>query len=60
MKNQEQVQWSVLPEGVEVLRLVLEICSSIIQECCQYVVVVESFFVWLVKSLLYSSWNVEA
>ena len=26
MKNQEQVQWSVLPNSAEVLRLVLEIC----------------------------------
>ena len=41
MKNQEQVQWSVLPDNAEVLRLVLEIRSGILQECGRFVVVVE-------------------
>ena len=32
MKNQEHIQWSVLPENAEVLRSVLEIRSSILQK----------------------------
>ena len=52
MKNQEQVQWSVLPDSAKVLHLVLEICSGILQECCRYVVVVKSCAGQLVDSLL--------
>ena len=40
MKNQEQVQWSVLPRNVEVLCLVPEIHSDIHQEYGRSIVVV--------------------
>ena len=40
MKNQEQVQWSVLPGNVEVLRLDLEIHFGIPQEYGKSIVVV--------------------
>ena len=40
MKNQEQFQWSVLPENAEVLHSSLEIRSSIPQECGQSVAIV--------------------
>ena len=42
MKNQEQFQWSVLPENVEVLHQVLEIRSSIPQEYGRSILVVGS------------------
>ena len=42
MKNQEQVQWTVLPDNAEVLRLTLEIRSGIPQECDRSIVVVGS------------------
>ena len=42
MEKQEQVQWSVLLENVKVLCLVLEICSSILQEFGRSVLVVGS------------------
>ena len=42
MKNQEQIQWSVLPDNVEVLHSNLEIRSGIPQECGRSVIVVKS------------------
>ena len=43
MKNQEQVQWSVLPRNLEVPHMDLEICSGIHQECCQSDAIIEGW-----------------
>ena len=59
MKNQEQVQWSVLPDNAEVLHSDLKIRSGIPQECGRSVVVVGSCVGQGVNLLLQSSWNVE-
>ena len=60
MKNEEQVQWSVLTRNVKILRLALQIHYDMDQYYDRCIVVVRSFPSGLFDSFLQGSWNDEA